>query len=56
MGGREAYLKLLQGEHRAIVEAIQEHDPKAARDALRRHLTRSVERYRKLAAEQKAAA
>jgi len=56
MGGREAYLKLLQGEHRAIVQAIQEHDPKAARDAMRRHLTRSVERYRKLAAEQKAAA
>jgi GntR family transcriptional regulator, transcriptional repressor for pyruvate dehydrogenase complex len=56
MGGREAYLKLLQEEHRAIVDAIQSHDPKAARDAMRRHLTRSVERYRKLAAEQQAAA
>ena len=56
MGGREAYLKLLQAEHQAIVEAIQQHDPKAAREAMRRHLTRSVERYRKLAAEQKAAA
>jgi DNA-binding FadR family transcriptional regulator len=56
MGGREAYLKLLQAEHRAIVEAIQSHDPKAAREAMRRHLTRSVERYRKLAAQQKAAA
>ena len=56
MGGREAYLKLLQGEHRAIVDAIQSHDPKAAREAMRRHLTRSVERYRKLAAKQQAAA
>ena len=56
MGGREAYLKLLQGEHRAIVDAIQQHDPKAAREAMRRHLTRSVERYRKLAAAQQAAA
>ena len=56
MGGREAYLKLLQEEHHAIVEAIQDRDPKAAREAMRRHLTRSVERYRKLAAEQKAAA
>lgn len=56
MGGREAYLKLLQEEHRAIVEAIQNHDPKAAREAMRRHLTRSVERYRKLAAQQPAAA
>jgi GntR family transcriptional regulator, transcriptional repressor for pyruvate dehydrogenase complex len=56
MGGREAYLKLLQEEHRGIVEAIQNHDPKAAREAMRRHLTRSVERYRKLAASQQAAA
>jgi GntR family transcriptional repressor for pyruvate dehydrogenase complex len=56
MGGREAYLKLLQGEHQAIVAAIQQHDPKAAREAMRRHLTRSVERYRKLAADQQAVA
>ena len=56
MGGREAYLKLLQEEHHAIVEAIQTRDPKAAREAMRRHLTRSVERYRKLAAQQQAAA
>ena len=56
MGGRRAYLALLQTEHRAIVEAIQKRDPKAAREAMRRHLTRSVERYRKLAqAAQKAA-
>jgi len=56
MGGREAYLKLLQAEHHAIVAAIQTRDPKAAREAMRRHLTRSVERYRKLAAEQQSAA
>ena len=56
MGGREAYLQLLQAEHRAIVEAIQQRDANAAREAMRRHLTRSVERYRKLAAEQQAAA
>ena len=56
MGGRDAYLKLLQEEHRAIVEAIRTRDPKAAREAMRRHLTRSVERYRKLAAQQQAAA
>jgi len=56
MGGREAYLKLLQAEHGAIVDAILSHDPKAAREAMRRHLTRSVERYRKLAAAQQAAA
>src|SRR5262249_3544259 len=43
MGGREAYLKLLQTEHRAIVDAIQSRDAKAAREAMRRHLTRAVE-------------
>ena len=56
MGGREAYLKLLQEEHHAIVDAIRNRDPKAAREAMRRHLTRSVERYRKLAAAQQAVA
>jgi len=56
MGGRRAYLELLQGEHKAIVEAIQNRDAKAARDAMRRHLTRSVERYRKLARDAQAAA
>jgi len=56
MGGRRAYLDLLQEEHQAIVDAIQGRDPKAAREAMRRHLTRSVERYRKLAAAQQAAA
>ena len=56
MGGQRAYLELLQAEHHAIVEAIQQRDPRAAREAMRRHLTRSVERYRKLAAAQQAAA
>jgi DNA-binding FadR family transcriptional regulator len=56
MGGQRAYLELLQTEHRRIVEAIRSHDPKAAREAMRRHLTRSLDRYRKLAAERRAAA
>jgi len=55
MGGRRAYLALIQDEHRRIYEAIESSDPKAARQAMRRHLTRSLERYRKLAAEQRAA-
>ena len=55
LGGQGPYLELLQVEHRRIVEAIRSRDPKAAREAMRRHLARSLERYRKLAAEQKAA-
>jgi DNA-binding FadR family transcriptional regulator len=56
MGGQRAYLSLIQEEHRRIHDAIAEGDPKAAREAMRRHLTRSLDRYRKLAAEQKQAA
>jgi GntR family transcriptional repressor for pyruvate dehydrogenase complex len=56
MGGERAYLALIQEEHRRISQAIESSDPKAAREAMRRHLTRSLERYRKLAAEQKNAA
>jgi DNA-binding FadR family transcriptional regulator len=56
MGGREAYLALIQEEHRRIFEAIRDRDPGAAREAMRRHLTRSLERYRKLAAERRQAA
>src|SRR6266850_697289 len=55
MGGRRAYLVLIQEEHRRIYQAIESHDPKAAREAMRRHLTRSLERYRRLAAQRKAA-
>jgi DNA-binding FadR family transcriptional regulator len=56
MGGRRVYLELIQEEHRRICDAIREGDPKAAREAMRRHLTRSLERYRRLAAERRAAA
>jgi DNA-binding FadR family transcriptional regulator len=56
MGGQRAYLALIQEEHRRIYKAIEARDPKAARDAMRRHLTRSLGRYRKLAAEQRKAA
>ena len=56
MGGQKAYLALIQEEHRRIFEAIRGRDPGAAREAMRRHLTRSLERYRKLAAEQQVAA
>jgi DNA-binding FadR family transcriptional regulator len=56
MGGSRAYLALIQEEHRRIYEAIDAGDARGAREAMRRHLTRSLERYRKLAAEQKKAA
>jgi GntR family transcriptional repressor for pyruvate dehydrogenase complex len=56
MGGQKAYLALIQEEHRRIFEAIRGRDPGAAREAMRRHLTRSLERYRKLAAERQEAA
>jgi GntR family transcriptional regulator, transcriptional repressor for pyruvate dehydrogenase complex len=56
MGGERAYLALIQEEHRKICDAIESRDPKLARDAMRRHLTRSIERYRKLAADQQKAA
>jgi DNA-binding FadR family transcriptional regulator len=56
MGGPRAYLALIQEEHRRIADAIRDGDPKAAREAMRRHLTRSIERYRKLADERRVAA
>jgi len=56
MGGTRAYLELLQEEHRKIHEAIRDRDPQAAREAMRRHLTRSLERYRRLADERRQAA
>ncbi len=56
MGGQRAYLTLIQEEHRRIYDAIAAGDPRGARDAMRRHLTRSLERYRKLADEQQKAA
>jgi len=56
MGGQKAYLALIQEEHRRIFGAIRDRDCGAAREAMRRHLTRSLERYRKLAAERQGAA
>jgi DNA-binding FadR family transcriptional regulator len=56
MGGQRAYLALIQEEHRRIYDAIAAGDAKASRDAMRRHLTRSLDRYRKLGSEQKKAA
>jgi GntR family transcriptional repressor for pyruvate dehydrogenase complex len=56
MGGERAYLALIQEEHRRIYQAIESGDAKGAREAMRRHLTRSLERYRKFAADQKKAA
>ena len=56
MGGQRAYLALIQEEHRRIYDAVGAGDARAARDAMRRHLTRSLDRYRKLGSEQKKAA
>jgi len=52
MGGQRAYLALIQEEHRRIYQAIDSGDARAAREAMRRHLTRSLERYRKLSVDQ----
>ena len=52
MGGQRAYLAIIQEEHRRIANAIAAGDPRAAREAMRRHLTRSLDRYRKLALHQ----
>lgn len=46
---QRSYLTLIQKEHRRIVDAIERGDPAAARDAMRLHLDRSLQRYRKLA-------
>jgi GntR family transcriptional regulator, transcriptional repressor for pyruvate dehydrogenase complex len=48
---RQAYLQLIQSEHRAIAEAIGAGNVTAARRAMRKHLQGSRERYRKLAAD-----
>ncbi|MFO1080181.1 MAG: FadR/GntR family transcriptional regulator [Reyranellaceae bacterium] len=45
---RRAYLERIQDEHTRIVQAIADGDATAARRAMRAHLTRSLERYRKL--------
>ena len=52
MGGERAYLALIQEEHRRIYQAIESRDGRGAREAMRRHLTRSLDRYRKLGADE----
>jgi DNA-binding FadR family transcriptional regulator len=44
------YLRLIQVEHREILAQLRAHDVRQARAAMRRHLTRSRERYARLAA------
>lgn len=50
---RRAYLERIQHEHARIVTGISEQDPAEARRAMREHLTRSLERYRRLAQGEK---
>jgi GntR family transcriptional repressor for pyruvate dehydrogenase complex len=45
-----SYLVTIQAEHRAIFEAIRARSVDSARRAMRRHLLRSRDRYRRLAA------
>jgi DNA-binding FadR family transcriptional regulator len=44
----ESYIALISGEHRAIADAIAAGDAGAARDAMRKHLKGSQQRYRSL--------
>ncbi|MEO8559258.1 MAG: FadR/GntR family transcriptional regulator [Rhodospirillales bacterium] len=56
MGGEQqqnAYLAKIQGEHRAIQQAIADGEPTKARQAMRRHLINSRARYRSLASSKK---
>jgi DNA-binding FadR family transcriptional regulator len=46
---RRTYLERIQREHARIMAGIGTADPVEARQAMRDHLTRSLERYRKLA-------
>lgn len=48
-GAARPFLDLFQKEHRAIFEAIGDRSAEGARAAMRRHLTNSLKRYRKLA-------
>ena len=50
-GDQRAYLEMIQSEHAAIFTAIKSGDAVAAREAMRRHLSNSQARYRRLAAE-----
>ena len=53
--GRRAYLEMIQREHGSIFAAIKAGDALAAREAMRRHLSNSQARYRRLAAEARGA-
>jgi GntR family transcriptional regulator, transcriptional repressor for pyruvate dehydrogenase complex len=53
--GQRAYLEMIQREHRAIFAAIEVSDAAGARRAMRRHLSNSQARYRRLAEPAKAA-
>ncbi len=44
-----SYLRRIEKEHEAILQAIEARSPKKARDAMRKHLLNSRERYRQLA-------
>ena len=55
MSGTRAYLDAFQKEHRLIHDAVRKHDSAAARAAMRQHLLKSRERYRKLAAGEREA-
>lgn len=46
---KDAYYKRIHGEHLAIVDAIERRDAAAARRAMRKHLSNSLERVRTLA-------
>jgi GntR family transcriptional repressor for pyruvate dehydrogenase complex len=50
---RRAYLERIQHEHARIVAGISSQDPAEARRAMREHLMRSLERYRRLAQGEK---
>ena len=50
---RRAYLERIQHEHSRIVSGISNQDSAEARRAMREHLTRSLERYRRLAEGEK---
>jgi DNA-binding FadR family transcriptional regulator len=50
VGGRRAYLALIQSEHERIYDAIRRGDSAGAREGMRLHLSQSIDRYRGLAA------
>lgn len=49
---RIAYLRAFQNEHHAILKAIRAKSVRAARAAMRKHLSNSRHRYQRLAAQQ----